>query len=99
MLGWTDDNTWRRQVPRPYHRLESPMRKLFREPLLHFLLIGAALFLLFNVVSGSKGGVDRQIVVNDATVAHIAQVYQSVWKRPVSPTELRGLVDSHVRDE
>jgi hypothetical protein len=75
------------------------MRKLFREPLLHFLVLGLALFLLFNVVSGAKGGADRRIVVNDATVANIVQLYQGAWKRPLTSTELQGLIDSHVREE
>lgn len=75
------------------------MRKLLREPLLHFFALGLALFLLFNVVSGVKGGADRRIVVNDATVANIVKVYQGAWKRPLTPTELQGLIDSHVREE
>ena len=75
------------------------MRKLLREPLLHFLVLGLALFLLFNVVSGAKGGADRRIVVNDATAANIVRLYQRAWKRPVTPAELQGLIDSHVREE
>ena len=75
------------------------MRKLFREPLLQFLLIGSALFLLFDAVSGSKGGADRKIVVNDATVAHIVQVYQGVWKRPINADRIAGIDRFHVREE
>jgi PPIC-type PPIASE domain len=75
------------------------MRKLLREPLLHFLVLGLALFLLFNVVSGAKGGADRRIVVNDAAVANIVRLYQGAWKRPVTTAELQGLIDSHVREE
>jgi len=73
--------------------------KLIREPLLHFLLIGLALFLLFNAVSGRKGGVERRIVVNEAAVAHLVQRYQATWKRPPTASELRGLIDTHVREE
>jgi hypothetical protein len=75
------------------------LRKLLREPLLHFLILGLALFLLFNVVSGGRGGADRRIVVNDATVAAIVQRHQSVWRRPPTPVELRGLIDAQVREE
>ena len=75
------------------------MRKLLREPLLHFFALGLALFLLFNFVSAAKGGADRRIVVNDATVANIVQVYQGAWRRQLTPTELQGLIDSHVREE
>ena len=74
-------------------------RKLIREPLAHFLFLGLLLFLLFNRVSGGRGGAEHRIVVNDATVATIVQRYQSVWQRPPTPAELRGLVDTHVREE
>ena len=75
------------------------MRKLIREPLLHFLLIGLSLFLLYNAVSGGRGGADRRIVVSDATVAAIVQRHQSTWQRPPTPSELKGLIDTHVREE
>ena len=67
--------------------------------LLHFFALGLALFLLFNFVSAAKGGADRRIVVNDATVANIVQVYQGAWRRQLTPTELQGLIDSYVREE
>ncbi len=75
------------------------LRNLLREPLLHFLVLGLALFLLFNVVSGGRGGADRRIVINDATVAAIVQRHQSVWQRPPTPAELHGLIDAQVREE
>jgi len=75
------------------------MRKFLREPLLHFLAIGLVLFLSFNVISGSRGGADRRIVVNGATVAVLVQQYQAAWKRPLTADELQGLIDAHVRDE
>lgn len=75
------------------------MRKLYREPLLHFLALGFGLFLLFNIVSGAKGGADRRVVVNDATVANIVRQHERALKRPLMPTELQGLIDSHVREE
>ena len=75
------------------------LRGLLREPLLHFLVLGLALFLLYNAISGSRGGGDRRIVVNDATVATIVRLHQSTWKRTPTPAELKGLIDAHVRDE
>lgn len=74
-------------------------RKLIHEPLLHFLGIGVLLFVLFHVVSGGRGGADRRVVVDGATIASIVQRYESVWQRPPTPSELRGLVDTHIREE
>jgi hypothetical protein len=75
------------------------MRRILREPLLHFLLIGLALFALFNVVSGSRGGSDRRVVVTEAAVAGIAERFAGLWQRPPTPTELQGLIDTYVHDE
>ena len=74
-------------------------RKLLREPLLHFLLLGLLLFLLFNVVSSRQGGADRRIVINDAEVASLVQTFQGTWQRPPTLQELRGLIDSRIREE
>jgi PPIC-type PPIASE domain len=74
-------------------------RKLMREPLLHFLLLGALLFLLYNVVSGWRGGADRRIVINDATVAGLVQAFQGTWQRPPTLQELRNLIANRIREE
>ena len=75
------------------------LRKLLREPLLHFLLIGLLLFWIFNMISGARGGADRRIVINDATVESIVERYGSLWQRPPTSTELQGLLDNYVREE
>lgn len=67
--------------------------------MLHFLLIGLLLFWLFNVVAGARGGADRRIVVNDAIVAPLIERYQSLWQRPPTDQELRGLLDTYIREE
>lgn len=74
-------------------------RKLLREPLLHFLLLGLLLFGLFNVISGRQGGADRRIVINDATVGSLVQSFQGTWQRPPTLQELRGLIDNRIREE
>ena len=74
------------------------MRKILSEPLLHFLLLGLALFILYQSVS-PKAGTDRTIVLTDATVSMLSQRYAAVWLRPPTAAELRGLVDSFIREE
>jgi len=74
------------------------LRKLITEPLVHFLLLGLGLFVLYQLVAPAAG-VDRKIVVTDATVAMLAQRYQSVWMRPPTSEELQALVDNHIREE
>ena len=74
------------------------MRRILYEPLVHFLVLGCALFALYSVVAPSAD-TERTIVVNDATVAMLAQRYSSVWLRQPSAIELQGLIDTYVREE
>lgn len=73
------------------------VRTILREPLVHFLLIGVALFALYGAVA--PGGDSNRVVVSQARVDDMARQYQALWGRPPSPTELRGLVDTYVHDE
>jgi hypothetical protein len=74
------------------------IRSLLREPLIHFLLIGLLLFLLYGkAASPSREG--NRITVDRTVVAALAGQFQATWSRPPTPVELKGLVDSYVRDE
>lgn len=79
-------------------RRRTTLGGLIREPLMHFLLLGMAFFVLYGAVS--PGDTDsRRITVTQAQVDSLARQYQAVWGRPATPTELRALVDAQVRDE
>jgi hypothetical protein len=76
----------------------AALRTLVREPLLHFLLIGLALFLWYGRVA--PAGTDpSRIVVTQAQVDLMVRQFQATWSRPPTPPELRGLVDAYVTDE
>jgi hypothetical protein len=75
------------------------MRKLLREPLLHFLLIGIGLFVVYDVVRGGDTGAPRDIVVTEARVEALAQSFASTWMRPPTPQEITGLVDDYIAEE
>lgn len=76
------------------------MKRLLQEPLLHFLLLGAALFVVYARFSGSG---DRrapdEIVVTLGQVEHLAAGFAKTWQRAPGAAELRGLVDDWVREE
>ena len=77
------------------------MRKLYtaaREPMLHFLLIGLALFILYNRVAPA-GGDSSRIEVSQSQVDEMVRQFQSTWNRPPSAPEMRGLVETFVREE
>jgi hypothetical protein len=73
-------------------------RRLLQEPLLHFLLIGLALFVLYEKVAApNRAGMS--IVVSEAMVDEMAREHEVRWTRKPSDQELAGLVDAYVRDE
>jgi hypothetical protein len=74
------------------------MKNWLREPLLHFLLLGAALFALYRWVGG-EGTAPERIVVSAATIERLADTWQRTWQRPPTRPELDGLIEDHVREE
>lgn len=74
------------------------IRRLFREPLVHFLGIGLLLFVLYAALSTPDSSGER-IVVTRAMVAELQASHERAWGRPPSAAELQGLIDSRVTDE
>jgi hypothetical protein len=75
------------------------IQRLLREPLLHFLLIGVALFLLYGAVNRGGSDAPREIVISESRAAAIEENFATVWMRPPTPVELRGLIDDYVAEE
>ena len=75
------------------------MRAALREPLVHFLALGALLFLYFEWRGGGAGPGSTRIVITEGLVEHLASGFTRTWQRPPTPAELKGLVDEHVKEE
>jgi hypothetical protein len=75
------------------------MRKLLREPLVHFLALGAVLFLVFDLTAESDQPQQRRIVVTPGQVEQLVGQFTRTWMRPPTPAELEGLVREYVRSE
>jgi PPIC-type PPIASE domain len=74
------------------------IRTLLGEPILHFLLIGIALFGAYRWVSpGDSGG--RRIVITQGVVNDLVTQHVAARGREPSTTELNHLIESYVRDE
>ncbi|MCH9773416.1 MAG: peptidyl-prolyl cis-trans isomerase [Cyanobacteria bacterium] len=72
---------------------------LLKEPIIPFLMVGAALFGLqaFWSPGGSQGS--AEIVVSDEQAATMVKAFVRTWQRPPSQEELQRLFDDHVRTE
>jgi hypothetical protein len=75
------------------------IKTLWREPLLHFLLIGAALFLYYDLASESVEAPPNRIHVDRGQVQQLASNFERTWSRSPTQQELDAMVDSHVREE
>ena len=74
------------------------IRTLLGEPLLHFLLIGAALFAVYRWKS-PVDPVGRRIVITQGVIDDLVTQHVAARGREPSPVELSHLVESYVRDE
>ncbi|MCA0871324.1 peptidyl-prolyl cis-trans isomerase [Seohaeicola saemankumensis] len=77
------------------------MRKLLREPIVHFVLIGVLLFVYFDLSAepAPAAGPADVVTVDRPEVSRIIDRYTEVWKRPPTEAELETLVTAAVREE
>lgn len=74
-------------------------KRFLKEPLLHFLLLGAAIFVVFDSVSRQAADEPDEIVVTQAKIETLADKFARTWQRPPNDAELNGLIQDFVRDE
>ncbi len=73
--------------------------KLLREPLVHFLLIGAAIYLFYGAFAESLPEADdKTIVVTAGEIEWMQTSWQKRWRRPPTDKELDGLIQQYVRE-
>ena len=74
--------------------------RILREPWVHFLVLGIALFALSAVLS-DRGEDDssQRIDITAAEIEWLSRNWEARWQRPPTETELRGLVDDYIRQE
>lgn len=73
--------------------------RLLREPLVHFLVLGAALFALYALVGGEGDAPAGEIVVTEGRVRNLAETFTRTWQRPPTAVELDNLVEDFIREE
>ena len=75
------------------------MSRFLREPLLHFLMLGALMFGVFAWLDDGATRAPNEIVVDAGLVERLAAQFERTWQRPPMAEELAGLVENWVRDE
>jgi hypothetical protein len=74
------------------------LNRLLREPLLHFAVLGAALFGVYRVVA-PRGSDTSAIAISSDQIVSMAEQFRSVWQRPPTREELEQLIAARVHDE
>jgi peptidyl-prolyl cis-trans isomerase C len=78
----------------------SSIKRYLRQPLLHFLIAGFALFVLYGGLHRSTVNQDPQrIEITPEVVQRIAISWLARWQRPASEQQLQGLIDEYVKEE
>ena len=85
--------------PRSTSATRDGARKLLREPLVHFLLGGLAIFALYTWQGEEPDPASRTITLTQEDQARLALSFEQTMARPPTDAELDALVERWVRDE
>jgi peptidyl-prolyl cis-trans isomerase C len=79
----------------------SLVRRWLREPLVHFLLAGAAIFAVYQLVSPAATRTDRvnQVLLTTDDIRQLAVQWLAQGRPPPTADQMRGLVEERVRQE
>jgi peptidyl-prolyl cis-trans isomerase C len=81
-------------------RFSAALKRVFREPLVHFLFIGLALFGIYAFVNrGQSGNANHQIVISLDDVRQLDISFVSQWHRQPTQEEFAGLIEAFIRQE
>lgn len=75
------------------------MKRLLKEPLLHFLLLGAAIFAIYGFVNRRVINEPGTIVITQGQIESIVTVFARAGQRPPTTNELAALINERVREE
>ena len=78
--------------------LVHPM-KLLEKPLLHFLLLGAAIFGGHRLVAAGRATAPDEIVVTQGRIEALTAAFTRTWQRPPTASEREGLIRDYIREE
>ena len=76
------------------------MIRLAKEPLVHFLVIGAVLFAIYEAVDTAPDQTGTNaITISEAEIEGLASSFNRTWRRPPNEAELASMIDDRIREE
>jgi peptidyl-prolyl cis-trans isomerase C len=74
------------------------LKQLVREPLIHFLLVGAGIYAVYGFLASNENTeYERTVTISVGDIQTIADQWTRVWSRPPTEEELATAIRSHVR--
>jgi parvulin-like peptidyl-prolyl isomerase len=77
----------------------SLISRAVKEPLVHFLIFGALLFVIFDVVGSPGVDRDSKIVITAQDQEQLIAIWMKQWRRPPTAQEFQGLLEAHIREQ
>jgi hypothetical protein len=74
------------------------VKRLLREPLVHFAAIGALLFAAYAWLNRDVAEAPRVVRITAQEVNWLVETWSRQWQRPPSQQELRGLVTDYLKE-
>jgi len=74
-------------------------KKWLREPLIHFLLIGGLLFLVYSLQNDGFSDQSKRIVFTKADTNRLILLWEKKRQRPPTQPELKGMIEQQIREE
>ena len=79
--------------------MKQVFRRLLREPLLHFFVVGTVLFGVFYAGSEGDDPESSVIEITQARLDQLSAQFVSTWNRTPSPEELENILQLFIREE
>lgn len=83
----------------PKATTSAPGKPIWRQPLVHFLLVACAVFLFDALRGGEAPRKGEVIVISPAQIERLRANWAQSWDRPPDDLELEKLIDDHVAEE
>jgi hypothetical protein len=75
------------------------LKRWLHDPLLHFLLIGAAIFVLFYQIADPETVTENRIVISEGDIDRMITLFERKLQRLPTQQELNGLVEADIREQ
>src|SRR5512147_138862 len=81
--------------------MSNTMKRLLREPLVHFLLIGGLLFGVYSLAPGGSAtpAASREIRLSYDELGQLVLLFKSQWRREPTAEEFNRMVEDKVQGE